>query len=97
MVLTDFQRPSYTSLLECFLLMVFRSLPLFALVCRIVIHLQTVELLHVIKLKVILLNVVIRLLGFLAYITPFYFYFHIPSIYKFFLSLLLLTIVLVHT
>src|SRR5574344_1548176 len=70
MVLTDFQRPSYTSLLECFLLMV--------------IHLQTSGLLHGIKLKVILLNVVIRLLGCLAYITPFYFYFHIPSIYKFF-------------
>src|SRR5574344_1818897 len=97
MVLTDFQRPSYTSLIECFLLMVFRSIPSFALVCRMVIHLQTFELLHVIKLKVILLNVillnvVIRLLGCLAYITPFYFYFHIPSIYKFFFSLLQLTI-----
>src|SRR5574344_569102 len=80
MVLTDFQRPSYTSLLECFLLMVFRSIPSFALVCRMVIHLQTSGLLHGIKLKVILLNVVIRLLGCLAYITPFYFYFHIPSI-----------------
>src|SRR5574344_788903 len=78
MVLTDFQRPSYTSLLECFLLMVFRSIPSFALVCRMVIHLQTSGLLHGIKLKVILLNVVIRLLGCLAYITPFYFYFHIP-------------------
>src|SRR5574344_25342 len=87
MVLTDFQRPSYTSLLECFLLMVFRSIPSFALVCRMVIHLQTFELLHV----------VIRLLGCLAYITPFYFYFHIPSIYKFFFSLLQLTIVLVNT
>src|SRR5574344_181213 len=83
MVLTDFQRPSCTSLLECFLLMVFRSIPSFALVCRMVIHLQTF---------VLLLNVVIRLLGCFAYITPFYFYFHIPSIYKFFFSLLQLTI-----
>src|SRR5574344_457236 len=80
-----------------FLLMVFRSIPSFALVCRMVIHLQTSGLLHGIKLKVILLNVVIRLLGCLAYITPFYFYFHIPSIYKFFFSLLQLTIVLVNT